>query len=146
MSERCRLIVVGDWGSGLPRAQKVAAAMRSYVDDSLKNGIGCHVIHLGDVYYSGWEYEYRNRFLNYWPVHIEEKDKVGSWSLNGNHDMYSGGHGYFGTLLMDPRFSRQGGTSFFKLFNKHWQILGLDTAWDENGLKDPQASGSKHGH
>lgn len=140
MSERCRLIVVGDWGSGLPRAQKVAAAMRSYVDDSLKNGIGCHVIHLGDVYYSGWEYEYRNRFLNYWPVHIEEKDKVGSWSLNGNHDMYSGGHGYFGTLLMDPRFSRQGGTSFFKLFNKHWQILGLDTAWDENGLKDPQAS------
>lgn len=140
VGDRCRIVVVGDWGSGLPRAQQVAAAMRTYVDDSVKNGIDCQVIHLGDVYYSGWEYEYRDRFLNYWPVRIDEKDKVGSWSLNGNHDMYSGGHGYFGTLLADPRFARQGQTSFFRLFNKHWQILGLDTAWEDNGLKDPQAS------
>lgn len=140
LAERCRLILVGDWGSGLPRAQKVAAAMRGYVDDSLKNGIDCQVIHLGDVYYSGWEYEYRDRFLNYWPVRADEKDKVGSWSLNGNHDMYSGGHAYFGTLLADARFARQGRTSFFRLFNKHWQFLGLDTAWDDDGLKDPQAS------
>ena len=54
--------------------------------------------------------------------------------------MYSGGHGYFGTLLADARFARQGRTSFFRLFNNHWQILGLDTAWDDDGLKDPQAS------
>jgi hypothetical protein len=140
IGERCRLIVVGDWGSGLPRAVKVADAMDEYVADSVKQGLDCHVIHLGDVYYSGWEYEYRERFLNHWPVKKSEKDRVGSWSLNGNHDMYSGGFGYFDTLLADPRFARQGKSSFFRLYNDEWQFLGLDTAWDDNGLKDPQAS------
>ena len=32
-----------------------------------------------------------------------------SWALNGNHDMYSGGWGYFDHLLADERFSRQRG-------------------------------------
>ena len=53
--------------------------------------------------------------------------------------MYSGGHAYFDMLLKDSLFKRQGQASFFRLYNKHWQILGLDTAWDDNGLKDPQA-------
>jgi hypothetical protein len=53
--------------------------------------------------------------------------------------MYSGGYGYYGTLLADPRFGRHARSSFFRLYNKHWQILGLDTAYDENGLRDPQA-------
>lgn len=144
MADRCRIIMVGDWGSGIPRAQKTARAMRTHVDDCLKNGIECHVVHLGDVYYSGWDFEYRERFLRYWPVNLGEEDKVGSWSLNGNHDMYSGGHAFFGTLLADPRFRRQNRSSFFRLFTSHWQLLGLDTSWDDNGLKDPQASWVEH--
>ena len=32
---------------------------------------------------------------------------MGSWSLNGNHDMYSGGWAYFDHLLAEPRFSTQ---------------------------------------
>lgn len=144
MADRCRIIMVGDWGSGIPRAQKTARAMRVQVDDCLKNGIECHVVHLGDVYYSGWDYEYRERFLRYWPVKPGEEDRVGSWSLNGNHDMYSGGHAFFGTLLADSRFRRQNRSSFFRLFTSHWQLLGLDTAWDDNGLKDPQGSWVDH--
>ncbi|WP_027520524.1 metallophosphoesterase [Bradyrhizobium sp. Ec3.3] len=139
MANRCRLVMVGDWGSGLPRAQKVAGQMRKYVEECLQNGTECHVIHLGDVYYSGFKYEYEKRFLPYWPVYIEEHDRVGSWSLNGNHDMYSGGHAYFGTLLADPRFAKQANSSFFRLANANWQFIGLDTAYDDNGLKDPQA-------
>jgi hypothetical protein len=137
LKDRCRIIIVGDWGSGIPRAQKNALAMRVYVEESLKAGLDCQVIHLGDVYYSGWEYEYQKRFLRYWPVRSGEESKIGSWSLNGNHDMYSGGHAYFEILLADPRFNRHGGSSFFRLYNHHWQIFGLDTAWDDNGLKDP---------
>ena len=53
--------------------------------------------------------------------------------------MYSGGIAYFDTLLNDPRFAKQAQTSFFHLYNDDWQIFGLDTAWDDNGLKDPQA-------
>ncbi len=140
MANRCRLVMVGDWGSGLPRAQKVATEMRKYVKECLDQGIECHVIHLGDVYYSGFEYEYKKRFLPYWPVEPGEQDRVGSWSLNGNHDMYSGGHAYFGTLLADPRFERQKKSSFFRLANANWQFIGLDTAYEDNGLKDPQAT------
>lgn len=140
MNSRCRLVMVGDWGSGLPRAIKVAKQMRRFVDESVAEGIECHVVHLGDVYYSGWEYEYRDRFLDHWPVHPGEADRVGSWSLNGNHDMYSGGYGYYDVLLSDPRFARQSGSSFFRLANDHWQFMGLDTAYDDDGLRDPQSS------
>jgi hypothetical protein len=140
MPDKCRLVMVGDWGSGLPRARKVAQEMRKFVQESLAAGIECHVIHLGDVYYSGFEYEYKKRFLPFWPVEPGEEDRVGSWSLNGNHDMYSGGHAYYGTLLADFRFSRQSRSSFFRLANDNWQFIGLDTAYDDNGLKDPQAT------
>jgi hypothetical protein len=140
IGEQARVILVGDWATGLPRAQKVATAMRYEVQTSLAKNQDTHIIHLGDAYYSGFEYEYKNRFLPYWPIKSDEASKAGSWSLSGNHDMYSGGYGYFDTLLKDPRFVRQGQASFFRLYNKYWQILGLDTAWDDNGLKDPQSA------
>ncbi|CUX71680.1 MULTISPECIES: metallophosphoesterase [Agrobacterium] len=140
LPSKCRVIMVGDWGSGLPRAQSVAREMRKFVEDAKDSGLACHVVHLGDVYYSGWEYEYKQRFLPYWPVLPSEKDRFGSWCLNGNHDMYSGGYGYFDYLLADPRFARQEKSSFFRIATPKWQILGLDTAWDDDGLKDPQAA------
>ncbi|HKQ50374.1 MAG TPA: metallophosphoesterase [Phycisphaerae bacterium] len=143
MPDRVRLVLVGDWGTGLPRAQAVAAQMRIKIDEALAQGVSVHVIHLGDVYYSGWGREYKKRFLPYWPVRAGEAQRVGSWCLNANHDMYSGGYGYFGDALGDPRFAawQNDGhkpTSFFSLVNAHWKILGLDTGWDNAGLKDPQ--------
>jgi hypothetical protein len=140
LNSKCRVVMVGDWGSGIPRAQNTARAMRVYVEDAIKKGLDCQVVHLGDVYYSGWEFEYLERFLPYWPVNTGEEDKVGSWSLNGNHDMYSGGHAFFDTLLADARFRRQNRSSFFRMFTPQWQILGLDTSYDDNGLTDPQAA------
>jgi hypothetical protein len=140
IDDRARVILVGDWGSGIPRAQRVATGMRAAIEQARRERRDVHVIHLGDVYYSGWECEYRNRFLANWPVRPDEADSIGSWCLNGNHDMYSGGHAYFDLLLADHRFRRQGRASFFRLYNTNWHLLGLDTAWDDNGLKDPQAS------
>jgi len=103
ISDQARVILVGDWGSGIPRARLVGQAMRKAVEEAAGENREVQVIHLGDVYYAGWEYEYRDRFLPYWPVKAEEADKIGSWCLNGNHDMYSGGHAYFEYLLKDPR-------------------------------------------
>lgn len=140
IGERARVILVGDWGSGIPRAQRVGTAMRMAVEQGTRESRDVQVIHLGDVYYSGWQFEYEDRFLPYWPVQPGEADRIGSWCLNGNHDMYSGGHAYFEFLLKDPRFRKQGQASFFRLYNENWQLLGLDTAWDDNGLKDPQGS------
>jgi hypothetical protein len=149
LADDARLVIVGDWGSGLPRAQRVAEHMRAKITEGVTAGRQVHAIHLGDVYYSGFGREYENRFLPYWPVKPEEADVISSWCVNGNHDMYSGGHGYFNTLLADPRFACQQQSSWFRIENEHWRIVGADTAWDERGihdsrtergLADPQAS------
>jgi hypothetical protein len=60
---------------------------------------------------------------------------VSSWALNGNHDMYSGGHGLFEVTLCDPRFARQqaGGkpTSWFVLEGSNWNVVALDTSYQQ---------------
>ncbi|HEY1919452.1 MAG TPA: metallophosphoesterase [Streptosporangiaceae bacterium] len=154
LSDDARLVVVGDWGTGLPRARDVAAQMRKAIDEALASGRQVHVLHLGDVYYSGMEDEDKRRFLDLWPVTREQAGAgVTSWSLNGNHDMYSGGFGYFGTLLGDPRFVGQRSpdgrpTSFFRLRSPSWDFIGIDTAWDDDVvstgqvavLQDPQGT------
>ncbi|HXB65252.1 MAG TPA: metallophosphoesterase [Solirubrobacteraceae bacterium] len=139
-----RVILVGDWATGLAGAQAVAAQIGARLDQG--RGRAQHVIHLGDTYYSGWREEYETRYLPHWPVAREERDVL-CWSLNGNHDMYSGGHGYFGYLLQDPRFrghwlaghSAPTPSSHFSLENEHWQVLGLDSAYDDHDLAGSQA-------
>jgi hypothetical protein len=139
LGDRARLIVLGDWGTGIPRAVNVSARIRDALRQGEAEGREQHVVHLGDVYYSGWSREYSKRFLPHWPVAESEADEIGSWSLNANHDMYSGGHGYYRTLLADPRFHAQERSSFFSLVHPRWRILGLDTGWEDASLKDPQA-------
>jgi Calcineurin-like phosphoesterase len=151
-----RVVIVGDWGTGLPRAQKLATVMAAEVAHALAQGREAHVVHLGDVYYSGTEDEVRRHVLapGMWPVSAQQAAAgVSSWSLNGNHDMYGGGFGYFQTLLGDPRFAGQRSpdgkpTSFFRLRSARWDLLGLDTSWDPDVLsmgfvgvlEDPQAA------
>lgn len=136
IADNARVIVVGDWGSGIPRAKKVADQIRVVLDEDPQRQ--CHVVHLGDVYYSGSKREYERNFLNLWPV--RQGEDVGSYSLCGNHDMYYGGHAYYDTCLADRRLERQNGCSFFALKNAHWQILGLDTGYEDGGLHGEQAT------
>ena len=155
VQDNARIVIVGDWGSGLPRALDVARWMGEEVADALAHDRAVHVIHLGDVYYSGDKVEYERRMLadGAWPVTVEQaRAGVTSWSLNGNHDMYGGGFGYFDTCLTDERFARQHSpdgkpTSFFRIKTPSWDLVGLDTSWDpevlskglRGALEDPQA-------
>ena len=144
VADDARLVVVGDWGTGLPRAIDVAVHMRQAIEAARAEGRQVHVIHLGDVYYSGFESEDKKRFLDPWPVTTDQAAAgVTSWSLNGNHDMYSGGFGYFRTLLADQRFQAQRSpdgktTSFFRLRSPSWDFVGLDTAWQTDVTSDGQ--------
>jgi hypothetical protein len=154
ISDTARLLIVGDWGTGVPRARRVAHLMAGDLADALGEGREAHVIHLGDVYYSGLKQEIERHVLAYWPVTVVHAAAgVTSWSLNGNHDMYSGGHDYFGSLLGDRRFQAQRSqdgapTSYFRLTSPSWEFCGLDTSWTDNVLAgghvgvlaDPQAS------
>lgn len=147
IKDAARLVMVSDWGTGLDEAKEVAEMMRPWIEDS--EGRQVHVVHLGDTYYSGLEQEVRDHILKLWPVHEGEEegeDPIFSWALNGNHDMYSGGRGYFDTLLNDARFRCQRAangapTSWFSLQSKQWNVVGLDTAWN-----DELPFGWKQGH
>ena len=138
IADDVRLVVVGDWGTGLAGAQAVGRQMAAKIEEGRRENREVHILHLGDVYYSGWKEEYEARFMPYWPVR-SAAEAVPSWALNGNHDMYSGGHGYFGYLLRDPRFAGQRGSSYFCLENSNWQLLGLDSAFVDNDLAGKQA-------
>jgi Calcineurin-like phosphoesterase len=150
-----RVVIVGDWGTGLPHACQVSKLMAEEIAEAQGRGVPVQVIHLGDVYYSGDPVEVQRRVLadGMWPVTVEQTNQgIGSWSLNGNHDMYGGGWGYFKTLLGDERFKYQRSadgkpTSFFRIRHPQWDIVGLDTSWDTDVLSagkagvlaDPQA-------
>ncbi|SDJ08763.1 Calcineurin-like phosphoesterase [Frankineae bacterium MT45] len=152
LADDARLVVVGDWATGLPNALHVAERMRDAIQEALDRSQQVHVIHLGDIYYAGLESEDRRRFLDCWPVTPDQADAVYSWCINGNHDMYSGGHGYFTVVLADKRFAHQQDvdgkpTSYFRLRSASWDFIGLDTAWNDDitshgrvaDLPDPQS-------
>ena len=88
------------------------------------------ILHLGDIYYSGTLHEVEDRFLRFWPT----IDGAVSLACNGNHEMYSGGYGYFGKILR--RFGQS--SSCFALQNDHWLMVGLDTAYEDHDLAHEQ--------
>jgi 3',5'-cyclic AMP phosphodiesterase CpdA len=137
LPERARFVLLADWGTGTPRALEIADKARQRLEAA--GDRDCHLIHLGDVYYCGLPDEYRSRFLDCWPARVEDgsKPSVKSWNLNGNHDMFSGGGGYFEAISRPP-FAQQAGTSCFRLWNDHWQFIALDTAYADNDLHDEQ--------
>ncbi len=100
------------------------------MDEGCKQNREVHVIHLGDVYYAGLTDEYDRKMLAHWPMRADETAKFRSWCLNGNHDMYSGGYGYFERLLANPVFGSQRGFSCFSLENQNWMLIALDTSYD----------------
>jgi len=124
MDDETTIAVVGDWGGGNQAAQTLAT--------QIKNIKPNHIIHLGDVYYAGTPKEIKERFLAFWPT---PADPGKSFALNSNHEMYSGGYGYFDLTL--PTFKQP--ASYFTLSNKNWRLIGLDTGYDEHDLHPPQA-------
>ena len=125
-----RMLLVGDWASGIPGALEVAETMRRDYIAPVLGRREVHVVHLGDVYYAGLAKEYKKHFLRHWPVHSGEQDLAFSWCLPGNHDMYAGGRTFFDMLARDSRFASQKNASYFLLENADWQVFGLDSAYD----------------
>jgi hypothetical protein len=115
--------LASDWGTGTRSAYRVAEQIVKASPDV--------TIHLGDVYYSGTEDEYRTYFMapGCWPhgklVPAKDGDASGTWVLNANHEMYSGGRGYFDLAL--PQLRQE--TSYFCLENEHWRIVAVDTGY-----------------
>lgn len=123
MPETLTIGLAGDWGSGTMSAYRVRDQMLE-----LKPQI---TIHLGDVYFVGTQEEFDEYFLgdDDWPRgNLERRQGISalpSYALNGNHEMYSGGHAYFRAI--QQVFGQQ--ASYFCLENDYWRIVGLDSGY-----------------
>ena len=124
LEENARIALLADWGTGLygaPASAKCIGATKPAFT---------HIIHLGDVYYSGTPKEINERFIAFWPP----VSGAISLACNSNHEMYCGGRGYFGITL--PIFGQQ--ASYFAYENKDWLLVGLDSAYEEHSLTKEQ--------
>lgn len=124
---KARVAVVADWGTG----EQPAKALLKQIADKQPDV----VIHLGDVYYSGTDFEQQNYFLNPWTQILNLSARpIPTYTLAGNHDMYCGGVPYYKLIdtLGQP-------ASYFCLRNDDWQFVAMDT-----GLHDsnPSAAGT----
>lgn len=126
LPDHARVVILGDWGSGLYGAPPIAAAVGA---DPRPVDL---LVHLGDVYYAGTERAIRDRFLAFWPRRPEAINRA----CNSNHEMYPGGHAYFDLTLTTFRQR----SSAFALRNEHWLVVGLDTAYVEGDLAEDQAA------
>ncbi len=99
-----RIALAGDWGTGTDEAAKVAAEIEAFEPH--------YAIHLGDVYYVGDPVEVGANFLGVPTPAIpitspaNGRKYEGSFSLNGNHEMYARGFGYFDLIL--PKLGMRG--------------------------------------
>jgi hypothetical protein len=137
IDDRVLISIAGDWGTGTDEAKTVAAAMQRSEPD--------FTIHLGDVYYVGDRNEVRENFLGektspYTPVRWPMGTK-GSFALNGNHEMYADGNGYWNMVLPRMGLRTHGHewgngqwASFFCLENTHWRVIGLDTGYNSTAF------------
>jgi Calcineurin-like phosphoesterase len=121
--DHATIALFSDWGTGLYGAPVIA--------DSIRKLPACDVVlHLGDTYYSGTKTEVSDRLVATWPT----RPGAISRALNGNHEMYSGGVGYFEALAS---FFKQS-SSCVALQNTNWLILGLDTAYEDFAISATQ--------
>jgi hypothetical protein len=123
MGPEMRMALLGDWGTGLYGAPGCSRAIKA------EGGFHA-VVHLGDVYYSGTPGEVRSNFLEHWPTVPGAR----YFACNGNHEMYSGGYGYFKGIL--PAFAQP--SSCFAMENDHWLVVGLDSAYRDHDLAKGQ--------
>ena len=116
LPSRCRIAIIGDWGTGDARAEALLAEVARQKPDIL--------VHLGDIYYACTVLEANAFYDNLMRSFGATRPRF--FTLCGNHDMYSGAAPYYALLkrLGQP-------ASFFCLRNPDWQILAADTGYND---------------
>ncbi|UJR24173.1 hypothetical protein I4U23_027139 [Adineta vaga] len=147
------IALASDWGAGTLESSLVARAMVNGLDLSLPqeratSNLPHYTIHLGDIYYVGLPSEIKHCCLGIKPEWADQGvrwpiGQYGSFTIPGNHELYSRGFGYWDyflpnlglfnpTDLTKPIHSQK--TSYWLLENDQWRIIGLDTGYDSFSL------------
>ena len=139
-SQEVTIGIAGDWGAGTDEAHCVATGIAHSNPD--------YTIHLGDIYLVGDSHATLTNCLGkipkgyaypYDPVKWPS-GKKGSFAMNGNHEMYAKGIGYFEEFLPTLGLAGHGKknhgqkTSFFALVFEKWIVIAVDTGYNSMGL------------
>jgi hypothetical protein len=125
--QKISVALFADFGTGLDHSRYIAKHIANFDPD--------YAIHLGDVYYAGRFSEFRQHFIEPLAPVIQRSR---FFSMNANHEMFSGGVPYF-DYLFERRNTKAGWLaqeqegSYFCLWNKQYQIIGIDTAFHADG-------------
>lgn len=119
-----RIVLLSDWGTGSDQALALVAKLVQRARPHL-------CVHLGDVYYSGTPWEQEHNFTKVMRQAVPEEVPI--FNIPGNHDYYSGGHGFFEQL---PKLNAVQQSSFFCLRGAAWQIVFLDTGINDSNPID----------
>jgi hypothetical protein len=132
---RARVVIVGDIGTGTDVAAAVLVAALKFNPDA--------ILHVGDVYYSGTEFEVSHRLVGLIRAVLQsEGSRVPFFTVPGNHEYFTGAVSYLraldsGKLVVEP--SQKQSASYFCLRTEDngWQFLGLDTGYHGHYMNVP---------
>lgn len=128
--------IIGDIGTGTDIAAAVLESALSFNPDV--------ILHLGDIYYSGTQYEFDTRFTGMINEVMKANNKqVPIFNLPGNHEYFTGGIAFYNCLdSMQLIYSadQKQDASFFCLKSEDdaWQFLGMDTSFYGHYMDVPE--------
>jgi Calcineurin-like phosphoesterase len=129
--DQLKIAIAGDFGTGNWGTATDPAPSTKIASKAIPGLAPDVTIHLGDVYYEGSSKEETDNLIKVWP---KGSGTGGSFTINSNHEMYSGAKPYFKEALNNALFSAQKPYSFFALENTNWVIVGLDSAYYSDEL------------
>ncbi|MFQ5636440.1 MAG: hypothetical protein ACE5IR_00415 [bacterium] len=125
--EKLSVALFADFGTGLYHSKYIARNIAALQPD--------YAIHLGDVYYAGRAEEFKLHFRQ--PLEPVLKTSR-LFTMNSNHEMFSGGFPYFAYIdhkraPRPGRVTQEQEGSYFCIRNVKYQIIGIDTAYHIDG-------------
>jgi hypothetical protein len=134
-----KVLVIGDWGTHMDdNVALLRQALKAFTVDA--------IVHLGDVYYSGTVSECQVNFLDVLDSLIAELkiNRPPVFTIPGNHDYYSGGAGFFGTIdqvnkSLLPKHQQKASYFCLRTDDGSWQFLGMDTGINDRNPVDQMA-------
>jgi hypothetical protein len=123
------IALFSDWGTGYYHSRYIARHV-------VHLGVA-QAVHLGDVYYTGTSSQFEEQFT---PPLLEVMKAMPLYAMNANHEMDSHGIPYLEFLALKRQLGGETGyspqpqeTSYFCLANDAYQVVGIDTAFFDNG-------------
>lgn len=119
--------IVGDIGTGTDIATATLMSLLSFKPNA--------ILHVGDVYYSGTQFEFEHRLINMLKQTMEAaRHQAPFFTVPGNHEYFTGNVPYFACLdsgVLTPLPDQHQRASFFSLMTSDdcWQFLGMDTGY-----------------